>query len=198
MKKHNTFNGDRRMNKTDTPEQKNDSREIIIKHKDYLLEKIYDKYKMEIARKDRLESKAIGYYTVIGISFAAFLVVEPILFDRGYLPKLAIKDILAILNLLITIAYLAFFIFLITKLHQSYTPKIRAEFESIRNWDVLIGLQDESYIESIKNNLIEIIKEYEESNSKMANRIQVINNLCFINMLLVVAVLIILAITYFV
>ena len=32
-----------------------------------LLDKLFDEYKAENARKDTLESKALGFYTIIGI-----------------------------------------------------------------------------------------------------------------------------------
>ncbi len=179
-------------------EQKNDSQENMIKKKEYLLEKIYDKYNMEIARKDRLESKAIGYYTVVGISFAAFLVVEPILLAQESLSKFSINDILVILNLLIIIIYLVVFALLVAKLHQSYMPKTREVFEPIKNWDTLVESQYESYIESIKINLKDIIEKNEKSNDKIAKNIKSINNLCLANMLLVVVAFIILFITHLV
>jgi hypothetical protein len=186
------------MNKTQIPEQQqNPERENWTK-KEYLLEKIYDKYKMEIARKDRLESKAIGYYTIVGISFAAFLVVEPFLFSRGYLIKFTFFEILAFLNYLIIATYLLFFIILVINLHKSYMPKIRAEFDPITNWDTLIELQDETFIESLKVELVKIINMHAKNNGRMANRIQFVNNFCLMNMLLIIAIFIILIITYFV
>jgi hypothetical protein len=166
--------------------------------KEYLLEKIYDKYKMEIARKDRLESKAIGYYTIVGISFAAFLVVEPLLFSRGYFIKFSFSEILAFLNYLIIATYLLFFIILVINLHKSYKPKIRPEFDPIVNWDTLIKLQDNTCIESIKIELAKIIKMYVENNNRMANRIQFVNNICLVNMMLIVAIFFILIISYLV
>ena len=170
----------------------------MIENKNYLLEKIYDKYKMEIARKDRLESKAIGYYTITGISFAAFLVIVPFLFEKGHFPILTIRELLGVLFLFVIAVYLVLFVIQIVNLHGCYKPKVRSEFQPIQNWDDLIKLQNESYIESIKVNLVEIIKQYEKTNSAMAERISRINNLCFVNMLLVLAVFIILVATYFV
>ena len=41
-------------------------------NKTYLLEKIYDKYQMEISRKGRLEGKIIGYYTILGFFLRLF------------------------------------------------------------------------------------------------------------------------------
>jgi hypothetical protein len=186
------------MNKTQIPEQQKNPEPENSARKDNLLEKIYDKYKMEIARKDRLESKAIGYYTIVGISFAAFLVVEPLLFGRGYLLKFTFSEVLVFFNYLIIATYLLLFIMLIINLHRTYKPKIRPEFDPIVNWDTLVELQDDAYTETIKTELIKIIGMYVKSNGEMADRIQLVNNFCLINMLLIVAIFIILIISYFV
>ena len=38
-----------------------------------LLDKLFDEYKAENARKDTLESKALGFYTIIGIILAGVI-----------------------------------------------------------------------------------------------------------------------------
>jgi hypothetical protein len=164
-----------------------------------LLEKIYDKYQMEIARKDRLESKTIGYYTIIGIFFAAFLVVEPILFEKGLIIKFSPKDILSIINYLLIIIYLISFIFSIFVLHQNYKPKIRNEFDPVSNWDLLVNNDkdnEEAEIEGIKTNLVEIIQSQNDVNMKMAVQLNLVNKLCIINALIIVLVFVVLLTTY--
>ena len=116
-----------------------------------LLEKIYDKYQMEIARKDRIESKSIGYYTIVGIFFAAFLIIETLLFEKGILVKFSSMEILAIINYSLVILYLAIFLISIIKLHSNYKPKLRPEFDPIDNWDVLISKDDDESVDIIKN-----------------------------------------------
>ena len=41
-----------------------------------LLDKLFDEYKAENARKDTLESKALGFYTIIGIILADVIALQ--------------------------------------------------------------------------------------------------------------------------
>jgi hypothetical protein len=170
--------------------------ENSIKQKEYLLEKIYDKYKMEISRKARLESKAIGYYTVTGISFAAFLIIEPLLFSGGYLILFSAKEVFSILNYIFLFTYIVVFIVSIIRLHNSYKPKLREEFDPIENWELLLTQDETGFIESIKKNLTVVIKDYLEMNERTYKSLKLVNLLCLLNMFLVVAILIVLIISY--
>jgi hypothetical protein len=161
-----------------------------------LLEKLYDKYQMEIARKDRIESKSIGYYTIIGIFFAAFLVIEPLLFSRNILVKFSLTEVLAIINYFLIISYIIIFLIAIIKLHNNYKPKIRPEFDPIENWDTLIIKDDDESTELIKNELIKIIKYYEEKNAIFVKRLSFVNLLCIINAIIIVAIFVVLVTTY--
>ena len=163
-----------------------------------LLEKLYDKYQMEIARKDRIESKSIGYYTIIGIFFAAFLVIEPLLFTRNILVKFSLTEVLGIINYLLIVSYLIIFITAIIKLHNNYKPKIRPEFDPIENWDTLITKDYNESIELIKNELIKIIKYYEEKNEGFVKRLSFVNLLCIISAVIIVAIFVVLVTTYLV
>lgn len=163
-----------------------------------LLEKLYDKYQMEIARKDRIESKSIGYYTIIGIFFAAFLVIEPLLFTRNILVKFSLTEVLGIINYLLIVSYLIIFITAIIKLHNNYKPKIRPEFDPIENWDTLITKDYDESIELIKNELIKIIKYYEEKNEGFVKRLSFVNLLCIISAVIIVAIFVVLVTTYLV
>lgn len=117
----------------------------------YLLEKIYDKYKMEISRKGRLESKTIGYYTILGIFFAAFFVIEPLVLEKELFILFSSKQILAIINYLSMFVFLVLFLMSIVILHKNYKPIARAEFDPISNWDTLAPLENEKFIESLKH-----------------------------------------------
>lgn len=163
-----------------------------------LLEKLYDKYQMEIARKDRLEMKSLGYYTIIGIFFAAFLVIEPLLFGRGLLIKFSGKEILSIINFILIISYIALFVISIIKLHNNYKPKIRPEFDPIENWDTLVSKGEEESIELIKKELVKIIAYYEEKSGVFVKRLVLVNVLCIVNALIVVSIFIVLAASYYI
>lgn len=166
--------------------------------KSYLLEKVYDKYQMEIARKDRLESKAIGYYTITGIFFAGFLVVEPILFNSGMLLKFSFKEILGIINYGLIVGYIVSFGISIVLLHNSYKPKLRPEFDPIENWDVLASKDEDEAITIVRDELVGIIKHYEEKNGQIVNKLMHINRLCIVSAGFIVAIFIVLILSYFV
>lgn len=147
----------------------------------YLLEKIYDKYKMEISRKGRLESKTIGYYTILGIFFAAFLVIEQLVVEKELFILFSSKQILAIINYLSMFVFLVLFLMSIVILHKNYKPIARAEFDPISNWDTLAPLENEKFIESLKHELIENIENVERQNERIAKRLSLVNMLCVIN-----------------
>ncbi|MCL2295077.1 MAG: hypothetical protein FWC36_09475 [Spirochaetes bacterium] len=171
--------------------------ETKIKKEFYILEKIYDKYKMEISRKDRLESKAIGYYMVTGISLAAFLVVELSLLSRGMVIKFSLEEILSIINFILCLCYLLIFIFLIVTLHNSYKPKSRPEFDPIDAYQKLKSINEDDFVTYIKEKLVEVIDEYERNNENIAKKLQMANNFCLANMFLIVAIFVILFLDYF-
>jgi len=164
-----------------------------------LLKKIYDKYKMELLRRDRLDSKSIGYYTILGIFFAAFLVVEPLLFSQGILAKFSVNEILSIFNAFLVIIFIIIFISSIFVLHNNYKPKKRTEFDPIENWDVLVNQENEDIIiESIKKNLVQIIGEYEKENYRTALKLNVINKFCIASGIIIVLIFVVLVATYYV
>jgi len=163
-----------------------------------LLEKIYDKYQMEIARRDRLESKSIGYYTISGIFFAAFLVIEPLLFSKGLLIIFNGKQMLSIINYILVISYIVLFIISIIKLHNNYKPKTRPEFDPIDSWDILVSKSEEESTELIKNKLVEIIALYDEINKALVKRLFLVNQLCIASAIIIVSIFIVLLTTYYI
>jgi len=164
-----------------------------------LLDKIYDKYQMELSRRDRLDSKSIGYYTILGIFFAAFLVVEPLLFNQGLLIKFSIKEILSVLNIILVLVYIIIFITSIIILHDNYKPKTRTEFDPIANWDALINQENQDIvIDSLKKNLVDIIEEYEKDNEKKARKLRIINMFCIISGMIIMSIFVVLVTTYFI
>lgn len=164
-----------------------------------LLDKIYDKYQMELSRRDRLDSKSIGYYTILGIFFAAFLVVEPLLFNQGILVKFSINEILSIINILSVLAFISLFLISIFILHNSYKQKSRTEFDPVANWDALVSQDNEDIIiESLKKNLTEIIIEYESENEVKAHKLNLINMFCIICGIIIVVTFVALIATYYI
>jgi len=93
-------------------------------------------------------------------------------------------------------SYIIIFILAIIKLHNNYKPKIRPEFDPIDNWDTLIAKNDDESTELIKNELIKIIKYYEEKNAVFVKRLTFVNLLCIINAIIIVAIFVVLVTTY--
>lgn len=151
-----------------------------------LLDKLYDKYQMEISRKDRIESKSIGYYTIIGIFLAAFLVIEPILLEKGLLMRFELKDFLATFNCIIVFLFILLFIISIVILHKNYKPKKRKEFDPIENWDILKSASKQDSLNAIKEELIQIVKDYEKQNEIFSSRLIVVNRFCLIMAFLII------------
>lgn len=164
-----------------------------------LLDKIYDKYQMELSRRDRLDSKSIGYYTILGIFIAAFLVVEPLLFNQGLLIKFSIKEILSVINMILVLVFITLFICSIFILHNNYKPKVRTEFDPIANWDALVNQNNEDIvIESLKKSLVEIIAEYEKENEIKAKKLNIINMFCILCGIIIVVIFVVLITTYYI
>lgn len=161
----------------------------------YLLEKIYDKYQMEISRKGRLEGKIIGYYTILGVFFAAFFVIEPLVLEKELFILFSLKEILSIINYLSMLAFLVLFLVSIVILHKNYKPVSRPEFDPIGNWDTLISFENEKFIETVKHELIENIEDVERQNEKIAKNLSLLNVLCGINAGIVMIIFFIYAIS---
>lgn len=167
----------------------------MIENKSYLLEKIYDKYKMEISRKGRLESKTICYYTILGIFFAAFLVIEPFLLEKKLFILFSSKEILAIINYLSMFTFLVLFLVSIAILHKNYKPISRPEFDPIGNWDTLSSLDNEKFIDALKHELIDNIEDVEQHNKGVAERLKFVNRLCVINVVAIMVIFFVYAIS---
>jgi len=135
--------------------------------KKYLLEKVFDNYDAEISRKDRLQSKVIGYYTILGIYFAAFLVIEPLFFERHFVVNLSLWDVLSVVNIILCIVFLVLMCYSIYGMHKCYKIQYRKAFDPVGEWDKLVNMKDAEARENIKNFLFNTIREYNNSNDEI-------------------------------
>ena len=78
-------------------------------------------------------------------------------------------------------AYLVLFLVSIVILHKNYKPLSRPEFDPIGNWDTLSSLENEKFIETVKQELIENIEDVERQNEKIAKGLSLVNVLCVIS-----------------
>jgi hypothetical protein len=158
----------------------------ILKNGKYLLEKVFETYKMELGRKDRLESKMLGYCTVGGIYLTAFLVIETILLDKGYMIKFPLtREVLSFGNVVLCISFVISFGITIFNFLKCYKIKQRNTFDPVGEWDKLEGLQDKELIEAIRNLLFKIVPAFYETNEKNADALESVNKITIFNSIIV-------------
>ncbi len=149
----------------------------------FLLERLNDDYKSELARKDILESKALGYFTILGIILANIIAIQIAFFSYKSMNS-GIKAI----NFIILIACSIFLLFFIINGFLCYRISNRKVFSVVgKNWNEIIDTSKES-IEMSNNkddNLDLFIKTYRseikniiENNKKINdNLVRYVSNL---------------------
>ncbi len=166
--------------------------------KNYLIEKTYDMYKLEISRREKLENKAVGYFTIYGILLTAFLVIVLAAINGFWITDVSIKGIMSFLILVLSECFIILFVVSVFYLHKVYSPKKRPEFDAISNYDTLVGKIERKAFDEIRKNLIEIIKYYGESNELIANKLIMINFLAIISTYIIISIFVIYIIGLFI
>ena len=128
-------------------------------------------YDKEVSRKGRLEAKTTGYFSVLGIFFAAFLVIEPKLIEKIIDVCLCLYN----LNNLLVVLYLAFFIITFILLKDAYRPKARKEIKISKVWNELLECPYENICESIKEQLSPLNESFFQQNEKLAKKLDIAN-----------------------
>ena len=167
-----------------------------------LLDKLFDEYKAENARKDTLESKALGFYTIIGIILADVIALQ-IAFK-----KIKIK-ILNNINIFILILLGIIYTIFIINNFILYKPKKRQNFSlSGENWNIYLKIGEEStsntnpnnkldeFIKSFKDNITGIINDNKQKNDILVKKIKAQSLLCFLSGLLLLINIIIFIIAF--
>lgn len=83
----------------------------------YLLEKNLRQISNGNFSKRKIGSKIIGYYTILGVFFAAFFVIEPLVLEKELFILLSSKEILAIINYLSMFAFFS----LVFNVYRNFT-----------------------------------------------------------------------------
>ena len=149
---------------------------------EYISKDTYEKYNLlincliweydkEISRKGRLEAKTTGYFSLLGIFFAAFLVIEPKLIERIIDVCLCLHNF----NNLLVVLYFAFFIITFILLKDAYKPKARKEIKISKVWNELLECPYENICESIKEQLSHLNESFYQQNEKLAKKLDIVN-----------------------
>lgn len=154
-----------------------------------LMDCLFREYERESGRKARLDSKIAGYFTALGIFFAAFLIIEPLLVET-------FKDnnacvCLWVLNILLIVSYIVVFYIAFFSLKENYSPKNRNEFDIINEWDSLLEESYNTTCERIKSSLSTLCDDFYKMNDATADKLKLINKLIGIQSILIIALFVI-------
>ncbi len=154
----------------------------------FLMDKLYDEYKEETARKEKLESKALGFYTILGIILADIIALQ-IAFkscENELLSKINI-GILIILGIIYLIFIILNFI--------SYKPKKRQNLSLLisQNWNAYVKITEigvdnknqhnrlDDFVMFFREDLKEKIKDNQEKNNNLVFKIKIQSILCLLS-----------------
>lgn len=144
---------------------------------------LIQKYSEELTRKDRIESKAIGYYTVLGISFTAFLVIVPFWLDKLLTFSCTIQGSISYSFLLLSGSYIIVLFFAFISIHGIYKPKNRAEITPIAYWkNEISGKNKSDFLDEVYDHIVTTVQMNETSNNEMVALLERVNNLVFVLM----------------
>ncbi|WP_010261643.1 hypothetical protein [Treponema primitia] len=134
--------------------------------KKYLLEYVFNEYKTEIERKYLIENKAIGYYTVLGISFAGF-VASLIYIASDFIIKPTVLGFLNAASVITSIIYIFFMTFIVFFLKRAFRPKDTEHYKIKEFWEKLQEADDILVYDSIYKNLKKCLKFNRKENKKI-------------------------------
>lgn len=120
--------------------------------KKYLLEYVYNEYKTEIERKYLIENKALGYYTILGISFAGFI-ASIIHIANNFIIEPTAMGFFNASCIIISIIYLFFMFFVVFFLKRAFGPKDTEHYTVEEFWNKLQEADDVVIYDSIYDNL---------------------------------------------
>ncbi|WP_018527756.1 hypothetical protein [Alkalispirochaeta alkalica] len=147
------------------------------------------KYSEEISRKDRIEAKAIGYYTVLGITLAAFLVIYPFWLEKQFRWSCDIHGILSAIMIVLLVGFLTVLTIAFINIHNVYKPKNRAEITPEQYWNEANSeISEKTYLETVYNHVVETTQKNEEINNQLVLKAVTINNLILTLMIISVSI----------
>lgn len=160
--------------------------------KKYLLEFVYSEYKSEIDRKYLIENKVFGYYTILGISFAAFIASFLYIITNDFNFELTLNGYMSAFCVITGIFYLIFMIITIILLNKSYRPKDTLHHDVKNYWEKLQNDSDIIVYESLYENIIECLDFNRAENKKIVDYLKRIDfcmfHLIIFNILLTIKI----------
>lgn len=158
----------------------------------FLLNQLKDEYDYEIKRKELLESKALGYYTIIGIVLAGFIAIQIAIFQCTELAKSIIY-----LNVSIfVIMSLCYLIFIILHFFSYKVRKLNVYSILDDNWNKVIDIMKISVEDSADSDTLDgfvkkfrveikaIIKINKKRNERLVTIISVLHGISIISSVL--------------
>ncbi|MCQ2754769.1 MAG: hypothetical protein MJ231_06950 [bacterium] len=141
--------------------------------KDFVFEKLYDKYVQDLNRRTNIENKILGFATVNGIILASFLLLQTtVLINIEVCKQNVFSMILYFSEIGSNGAYGFFCVLTFIKIFDAYKPKKKYQFDLNGNWKTLQELDEEEGQEAIIEELRNDINKNEEINQKMVNELQ--------------------------
>ena len=154
-----------------------------------LMDCIFREYERESGRKARLDSKIAGYFTALGIFFAAFLIIEPLLVETFKVNNAC--GCLWVLNIFLVASYIVVFYITFFSLKENYSPKNRNEFDIINKWDSLVEDSYYTTCKRIKRSLSTLCDDFYKRNDATADKLKQINKMIGVQSLLIMGLFII-------
>lgn len=139
-----------------------------------LMDCLFREYEREFSRKGRLDSKAAGFFSVLGLFFAAFLVIEPKLIEIFLERKIC--QCLYVINLICVFAYIILFFLSFISLKEVYGVKERTEAKIIEVWDEYFKHPFDEVCESIKETINPLCNELLSGNEEYAKKLKTVQS----------------------
>jgi hypothetical protein len=144
----------------------------LAQRKKYLLEYVYNEYSYEIERKYLVENKALGYYTILGISFAAFIASFIYIISNDYVIGLSLNGFLNAICIPMSIIYVFFMLLIVFLLKRAFRPKDTEHYTIEEFWNKLQEHEDNLVYDSIYENLKKCLDFNREENKKIVKCLQ--------------------------
>jgi len=166
----------------------------LASRKKYLLEFVYSEYISEINRKYLIENKVLGYYTILGISFTAFIVSFLNIFTKNFYFEHTLNGYMNAICLVISISYLFFISIILIFLNRSFRPKDTLHHDVKNYWNELQFASDNLVYDSLYKNIIDCLDFNREENQKTVDYLKMVNYFMswsiFFNILFIIKIII--------
>ena len=152
----------------------------------YLIGKIFDEHNQELQRKESLEAKALGYYTMLGIFFAGFIIV----FIEFVKIFTYINQISQGIFVFFAFMFMATFTIITQKLGGCYKPKDKEVFNIRENYFELMKYNEDIIANVLIDNFANIIPKNIKLNDSIVNSLKDVEKILPVNIGMMISLLI--------